>query len=926
MISKSLMNKEEIHSWNQFAQDLRKRGRWDHKKIEIAMDSALQTLPGIRAAERGALLQIGLKVAERSSKYAVTFLNLAPGVLASIDPDCRPAILRWAEVLASESRETLLDFLAGTQRIINTLPRKERSVYLEAGVHLALEDWSISFKYFMNLPKISCEIPSEKIIDWCEEGVPLIAQNFPAASAYYSLESRYSQERCQERSAVVLFQDVARPLKILAQAFTGESLSLKPLSELKDGVENSSYFLPWTDGEAIYLPLVSREFSTSALNVSAYRLATAHQAGYLEFGTFAFKISSVADLFPPELFQACFQAIQDKGNSISPLEAFLRLFPKKGLARDIFHILEGSRVDHCLGREYRGLKKEMDFFLQKTLEKRTQPKSLPLQEALMESILRITLHGKADDHFPGMAVDRLPEFLSLLTPLWEKEATVGDSARATVILYRWLSAVPNFSPLTLTLGEEPADGPSLNRSLFAAQGMDFAPRLAQNEEPYQGLAPLPHRGQLRPELVQKKLRLREVQTLLQQMEMGVPLSAEELRELLKQGLELEVQTLKGEGESVFQGLFLTDLEGLKKIAHTPGTQEKAREGLKAERAALLSELQEENADAYYYDEWDYRIHDYRMKWCRLKEKEIEAGSSGSVAAILKAYADLVDEVRRQFQMLKPERFKRIPHLERGEEIDLNAAIEATVDRRAGHSPSEKIYIERNRKERDFSTLFLLDMSASTDERVNGKKKSERPSGSPPDKKVIDIEREALVVMAEALKEIGDEYAIFGFSGYGRKEVDFFTIKKFNEEYGEKVKGRIGEIKPHRSTRMGPAIRHAVEKMNGRESKIKNIILISDGYPQDYDYGEERTGKEYALQDTMMALEEAARRNIHTFCITVDRAGHDYLRKMCHPSRYLIIEETAALPRSVRMESIRPASISFSRTTIFLKSSDSSTIN
>ena len=153
-------------------------------------------------------------------------------------------------------------------------------------------------------------------------------------------------------------------------------------------------------------------------------------------------------------------------------------------------------------------------------------------------------------------------------------------------------------------------------------------------------------------------------------------------------------------------------------------------------------------------------------------------------------------------------------------------------------------------------------------------------------------------MAEALKEIGDEYAIFGFSGYGRKDVDFFTIKNFTEEYGEKVKGRIGEIKPQRSTRMGPAIRHAVEKMNGRESKIKNIILISDGYPQDYDYGEDRAGKEYALQDTMRALEEATRKNIHTFCITVDRAGHDYLRKMCHPSKYLVIEETAELPREL----------------------------
>jgi len=129
-------------------------------------------------------------------------------------------------------------------------------------------------------------------------------------------------------------------------------------------------------------------------------------------------------------------------------------------------------------------------------------------------------------------------------------------------------------------------------------------------------------------------------------------------------------------------------------------------------------------------------------------------------------------------------------------------------------------------------------------------------------------------------------------------VEFYVIKDFQEGYGDRVKGRIEKIKPQRSTRMGTAIRHAVEKMAGRESKIKNLILLSDGYPQDYDYGEERADKEYALQDTMTALEEAARKQIHTFCITVDRAGHDYLRKMMPPSRYLIIEETAALPREL----------------------------
>jgi nitric oxide reductase activation protein len=397
------------------------------------------------------------------------------------------------------------------------------------------------------------------------------------------------------------------------------------------------------------------------------------------------------------------------------------------------------------------------------------------------------------------------------------------------------------------------------------------------------------------------MRLREIQSLLKQMEIGLALSPEALRELLEKGLEVAVETLEGGEESGSQGLFVTDLENFKKpIGRTRETLERARQGLKSEMDSLLSELGDDPGDnIYFYDEWDYQIDDYRVKWCCLKEKNMEEGPPDFVAKTLESYADLVAEVRKQFQMLKPERFKRIPHLERGEEVDLDAAIEASVDRRAGHSPSEKIYIERNRKERDFSTLFLLDMSASTDERVNEKEKVDAiPSQAPGEKKVIDIEKEALVVMAEALDEIGDEYAIFGFSGYGRKEVDFYTIKDFSEEYGEKVKGRVEKIKPQRSTRMGPPIRHAVQKMAEREPKIKNIILISDGYPQDYDYGEDRSGKEYALRDTMMALEEAARKNIHTFCITVDRAGHDYLRKMCHPSRYLVIEETAALPQEL----------------------------
>jgi len=169
---------------------------------------------------------------------------------------------------------------------------------------------------------------------------------------------------------------------------------------------------------------------------------------------------------------------------------------------------------------------------------------------------------------------------------------------------------------------------------------------------------------------------------------------------------------------------------------------------------------------------------------------------------------------------------------------------------------------------------------------------------PQAKRIIDVEKEALVVMAEALESIGDEYAIYGFSGYGRENVEFFVVKDFEEPYAALVRQRIDALKPHRSTRMGPAIRHTVRKLQHRRARLKTLILLSDGYPQDFDYGKDRRGKEYGIQDTKVALQEARRQHIHTFCITVDREGKAYLAEMCGDERFIVIQQVARLPRQL----------------------------
>jgi nitric oxide reductase activation protein len=283
------------------------------------------------------------------------------------------------------------------------------------------------------------------------------------------------------------------------------------------------------------------------------------------------------------------------------------------------------------------------------------------------------------------------------------------------------------------------------------------------------------------------------------------------------------------------------------------------------------------------------IADYRHGWCALRE--VELGDDGGLlfTRTLERYAPLVPEIRRHFQRVRPESFRTLRGLEDGENFDLNAAIDARAERRARRSPSPKLYIARARLEREVATLFLLDMSASTDE---------APPGAGPGRRIIDIEKEALVIMAAALEEIGDAFAIYGFSGQGRHNVEFYPVKEFGERLAAGAKGRIGGIQPRGSTRMGTALRHAVGKMRDVRAPNRYLILISDGFPQDLDYGDDRRSHAYGIGDTAVALREVETAGIKPFCITVDVAGHDYLRRMSDPLRYMIIENVEDLPREL----------------------------
>ena len=317
---------------------------------------------------------------------------------------------------------------------------------------------------------------------------------------------------------------------------------------------------------------------------------------------------------------------------------------------------------------------------------------------------------------------------------------------------------------------------------------------------------------------------------------------------------------------------------------------------------------------FVYDEWDYHAGQHRSAWCRVIEERLVGDDHEFIAEVRQRHQPLRAHIRRRMLQLPAQHLVRVHRSLDGDEIDLDAAIEAVVDRRSGAPVDDRLQIRRDRAARDVATAFLVDLSASTSSpSVLPEPEAFEAVGDPMDdpmsygpiwderrtiepvRRVLDVAKDAVALMADALHELGDTYAVYGFSGTGRDNVEFKIGKDFGDRASSSTWASIAAMKPLRYTRMGPAVRHAAAKLGAVAAQTKLLIVVSDGYPQDTDYGRDRNDREYGMHDTARALRDATNAGIETFCVTIDPAGHDYLRDMCPDGRYLVIDDVESLP-------------------------------
>ncbi len=280
-------------------------------------------------------------------------------------------------------------------------------------------------------------------------------------------------------------------------------------------------------------------------------------------------------------------------------------------------------------------------------------------------------------------------------------------------------------------------------------------------------------------------------------------------------------------------------------------------------------------DTFTYDEWDYRRQTYRKKWCTLREMPTQPLYDGFYERTLTRYTHLVKEIRRHFEALRFD--DRVLKAElTGDNVDLDALITAYVDTQTGVEMNERVYTRKQKVERDLAVVFMVDSSGSTKGWIN------------------EAERESLILLCEALETLGDQYAIYGFSGMTRNRCEIYRIKSFTHPYNSEIQARISGLHPRDYTRMGVTIRHLTRILNRIEARTRILITLSDGKPDDYD----GYRGQYGIEDTRQALLEARNTGISPFCITIDSEAGEYLPHMYGPASFVVVDEIQKLPLKV----------------------------
>ncbi len=967
---------DELRRFAEFLEEI------SHRSYDMAgdaLDKGTVLFPQL-GRDAGAFIGLSNTVAKNSWRHVQPMFDAAQYSLVEMPREQRSSFISLVNRLSTKDGVDTARLIRDGARAISGVGHEWRDTLIDLTHRLATEGSAEASSAFLTTgPRVLERVTFPQLIEWHSRGMQLVAEKPTAAEAYYKNESTLSHEVLDALSSSVELDRVREIIRMYCRMLAGQEIEVQAAQQLVD--KNIGWFqgeLPTTEGTTIYLPKVINRHPSKDRNFAFFKVISTHQTGHIEFGSFRFSFERPSSMFTDlraDLTDAQGSALESVPAEIEtkpevngaaspngvpnrpteddhapiPMSRFFDLFPDRKLGNDMFTIFESTRVDAKVMEAYRGLAASFGAVQDDALTSRPDMTELPAREALVEFMIRISLGQSANLIAPKRHMEVARKLRRLVRMMQNETAVVEDAAEATIRACAWLTEVKNeeldedeFDNLDDDEEDEEQDGDgeeeqdlqgilqAFIESMQTGEGFGEEEDGAEesedidtgDEQDYSSPQEVDYRGEFKPELSQ----LLSQAQMMDGAEFGddefgdmTPLSQEQLEQMMKNSAEVEIQEGQ-EGEEMSSELAEMLENLLKEMQRRDPQAQSQSSGPMQHVDEDGGPLTPSGSDQYVYDEWDFRANEYRPRWCMVHEKEMSSGDAGFYRDTLVERASLLTMIKKQFELVMPEMYRKQKRLEDGEELDFDPMLEAVIDIRAGTTPDEKIYWRRNKTERSVAVAFLLDMSASTAEAIEEAKRPNDDWGAPDDpveymvwlrsrrteglrksyKRIVDVEKEGVVLLVNALETLGDDYGIYGFSGYGRENVEFYVIKDLDEKFTEEIPRRIDRIAPLHATRMGPSIRHATKKLADQDSRSRFLFLISDGRPQDRGYSREGVEKEYAVHDTRMALMEAKREGIVPFCLTVDKQGHDYLKVMMDDFNYEILPDVSMLPQRLLM--------------------------
>jgi nitric oxide reductase NorD protein len=678
-------------------------------------------------------------------------------------------------------------------------------------------------------------------------------QRFKLATKFLSLESKLGIDTYSDMQVTVPLSEVRQQLNNYLQARTSLSISVKSLSNLPDSMckAHGQETFVCSDGKFIYLPDEISKFFTKDENKKLYKCLTRLEAGLYEFGTFDFDLEKATE--------KClrFEGIKDQGcelNSIlnnehiSDLKRFFLLFPVPELADDLFTTFEHGRIRLLLNWQYPGLIRQTLPVLQQEaldiIKQKEHPDAVFL--LYLKIALNVAIHKYVDlDKKTAAFIKQMEKQFKTAMAV---DHTVETCAELVTIAFPCVDMLLNASgqPDKLEKIYTPMRTPfgwRVRSDLFLMSHLNFEQMAAKLNAQLASKGYKVYKSDIRRRLIANK---------------GI-ISHEDIKSILLNNQNTKNKDVSKREISI--DLSWLDLSQL----HSS--------------RALTPLISDDNGPVFWYKEWDCNLNDYLSTHTRVLDKSMPEFSDDFYISTLKQHQGLVQNIRYAFELLRPEGLIRLRQWVEGDEFDYRALLDFAIDKKAGKIPSDRLYIKHIKQTRDVAVLLLVDLSRSTSNTVYNSKVT-----------ILSVEKEAIVLFCEALQVVGDAFAIAGFSSTGPLGVDYLRIKDFEENLDDRVKRRINAMAPQRNTRMGAAVRHATCQLENISSKVRLLIILSDGFPNDIDYKHR-----YAIEDTRKAIFEARSKNIFTHAITVHFNGDPKLDDLYGNVHHNVISDVRELP-------------------------------